>query len=292
MLDNLPLFWNMWVILITLVGLVFLTTLAIKIYFPKDDHCEEEVVWDETLIEGTSPPPEWWFWLITAALMFSVLYMIFYPGFGNYNGLFDLTNAKQFTESKSKINNKYFAKLDKLDKLSIVELQKNQDAMVLAKNIYNNNCVNCHSKDAAGQTIFPNLKDNEWQWGGSSQDIINTITNGRQASMPAWSPILGKENTAKVAKFIKDFNANKDSKNHKIGKEKYQQFCLGCHGIDGKGNVVLGAPNLQDNIWLYGGDLASINKSIASGRAGIMPPQKDRLSALQVKLLTAWILSK
>lgn len=292
MLGHLPLFWHIWVVVIILISLIFLAILVIKIYYPKDKHPEEEVVWDETLIEGIAPPPQWWFWLITSALIFSVLYMIFYPGFGNYKGLFDLTNAKKFTQSKDRINNQYFSKLMHLEKASITQLQNNPEAMTLAKNVYNNNCINCHSKDGLGQNIFPNLKDSDWQWGNNDKDIINTITHGRQAVMPAWQAALGDEGVTQIAKFIQNFKANKNDKAHQLGQQKYQQFCLGCHSINGKGNPALGAPNLTDNIWLYGADINSIKTSIANGRSGIMPAQKNRLTPLQIKLLTAWLLVK
>ncbi|MBE8189307.1 MAG: cytochrome-c oxidase, cbb3-type subunit III [Candidatus Thioglobus sp.] len=288
---NLPLFWQFWVAGLTIISLIFLAILVARVYFPGSQHAEEEVVWDGDLVEGVSPPPSWWFWLIVSALFFSVIYMIFYPSLGNYNGLFDLTTAKRYTESKENIDNKYYKKLAKLDSLDSKSLQKNAQAMQLASNIFAQNCSACHGKNALGQNAFPNLTDENWQWGGANSQIIQTITNGRTGSMPAWKAILGDENVTKVAayvKSIKTINAKKD-KSHAEGKAKYQQFCIACHGANGKGNPALGGVDLTDNIWRFGGDLESIKHSIALGRSGIMPAQKDRLSTLQIKLLAAWL---
>ncbi|MFP6775304.1 MAG: cytochrome-c oxidase, cbb3-type subunit III [PS1 clade bacterium] len=286
---DLPFFWQTWVVGLIILGLVFLAVLVVRVYFEKDDH-DEVVIWDNDLVEGSAPAPFWWFWLITSALIFSVLYMIFYPSFGNYNGLFNLTMEERYSESKADINDKYYKKLTTLNSLDMESLQSSQDAMHLAGNIYAQNCAACHGKDAKGQDVFPNLTDDDWLWGDKPEQIKHSISFGRNAVMPAWGGPLGEEGTTKMAEYIKSISSKTDDdEKHASSKQKYQMFCLGCHGLAKQGNVMLGAPNLADDIWLYGDDIESIKKTIASGRRGVMPAHKDRLSDLQIKLLTAWL---
>ena len=287
MTANLPLFWHIWIAGLVAIGLIFIATLVVRIYFSKDTHTEE-VVWDETIIESAAPPPLWWFWLIICALFFSVIYMIFYPSLGNYNGLFDLTTSKRYIESRADIDNKYYKKLTILEKLSNEALQKDSNAMQLANNIFLQNCVNCHGKSANGQHSFPNLKDDDWLWGEKEEQIAQTIKHGRKSVMPPFGAVLGESGVEEVAHYVKSLSL-KSKKDYPGGKEKFQQFCVACHGINAQGNQLLGAANLTDNVWLYGDDLASIKESIALGRIGDMPAQKGRLNDLQIKLLVAWL---
>ena len=295
MSGELPLFWHWWVVGLTIIGLIFLLLLLVRVYFPAREHgreyAEEDVTWDEDLSESSAVPPKWWFWLMLASLFFSVLYLIFYPGLGNYKGLFDLTTAKQFSESKERIDNKYQPKLALLEALDTAQLQQHPALNKLATNLFKNNCANCHGQDARGQAdTFPNLKDADWQWGGSTAQISDSITNGRNAAMPGWEIVLGGEQeVASMAALVRDFNANKEQPAYQQTHAKYLQFCAACHAATGTGNPALGAPNLTDNIWLYGGDAANIQQSIATGRNGVMPPHKTRLTTLQIKLLAAWL---
>ncbi len=291
MFAALPMFWQWWVVGLTLIGLLFLLALVVRVYFPRDDQSPSEVVWDETLGENAAPPPKWWFWLMLAALFFSVLYLIAYPGFGNYNGLFDLTTAKQYSENRARIDNQYGDKLAALDALDIADLRTHEDAMQLAANLFDNNCANCHGRTAQGQAnLFPNLADYAWQWGGDAEQIRHTIAQGRIAIMPGWQAALGgADNVAKMATFVRNFTTNQTAPEHAATAQQYQQFCAACHAANGAGNPLLGAPNLTDDAWLYGNTIAAITHSIGAGRNGVMPAQNGRLTELQIKLLTAWL---
>lgn len=290
---NLPFFWQIWVVGLILVSLAFVAYAVIRIYFPKEPLKEHEgLTWDETLAEGSFAPPKWWFWLIISALFFSVIYMALYPGFGNYNGLFDLTTAKEYQQGKQRIDNKYSAKLQKLSDSTIPQLQNNPDAMRLAKNIYNNNCIQCHAPSAKGQAnIFPDLTDDDWLWGSSFSQVNHSIKYGRLAVMPAWGAILDDKKIDNLARYVRSLST-KNSTDHAKGKATYQQFCVGCHNLNATGKPLIGAPNLADNISLYGNNLNAIKTSISSGRRGVMPAQQSRLSDLQIKLISAWLTKK
>ena len=288
---NLPFFWQTWVTGLIVLGLIFLLVLVLRIYFAKDEH-EDEIVWDGDLKEGSAPAPFWWFWLITIALFYSVIYMIFYPSYGNYNGLFNWTVAQNYAESQAKIDDEYYKKLTLLQTSDELSLKKNPQAMRLASNIYAQNCATCHGKDAQGQDIFPNLIDQDWLWGDKSEQITHSIAQGRKAIMPAWGAVLEDQAVNQIAAYVKSVSTKdgqNDTKKHADGKAKYQQFCLGCHASNLTGKTLLGAADLSDDIWLYGGDLDAIKHSIKFGRRGVMPAHKDRLDALQIKLLTAWL---
>ncbi|SHA09965.1 Cytochrome c oxidase subunit CcoP [Bathymodiolus thermophilus thioautotrophic gill symbiont] len=286
---DLPLLWQIVVTGLIILGLVYLLTLGISIYFSKESDVHD-VTWDGNLEEGSNPAPAWWFWLGISSAIFAIFYMIFYPSFGNYKGLFEMDNAQRYLESKANITHDYYKELEGLEQSDTVTLQFNADAMKLASNIFAQNCAACHNKDGVGQANFPNLTDDDWIWGGELEQITQTITNGRKATMPAWGSVLGKEGVENVAKYVKSVADNVyDEKKHGAGKAKYRQFCIACHGMSLKGNPIFGAPNLGDSVWIYGGDLETIKQSIASGRQGVMPAHKDRLTPLQIKLLAAWL---
>lgn len=287
---NLPLFWQITVVVLTIAGLIYLLFLGIMIYYAKEP-VKHEVMWDETLEEGQAPVPAWWFWSGISAAIFAILYMLFYPSFGNYTGL--LSNgliSEKYALSKAATQDDYYRKTEKLEQTDIVHLQFDAEAMKLAKNTFVQYCAACHGVEAKGQPSFPNLTDDAWVWGSTVDKITQTIANGRKATMPAWGIPLGKDGVDKVAKYVLSIaNNNYNEKTHGAGKAKYQQFCVACHGANLQGNPAFGAPNLGDSAWLYGGDLATVKQSIANGRNGVMPAHKDRLTALQIKLLTAWL---
>ena len=133
-----------------------------------------------------------------------------------------------------------------------------------------NYCTTCHGSDARGARGYPNLRDGDWIWGGTPESIKTTITNGRQAAMPAWEGALGGERGVdEVAQYVLSLSGRATiSELADKGKAKYEIFCVACHGADGTGNTALGAPNLTDDTWLYGGSLTRISESIAKGRNG------------------------
>lgn len=288
-MGNLPFFWQSVVVILTAGGLIYLLTLGIGVYFSKDSDAHD-VSWDETLGEDTNPAPARWFWSGIGATVFAIAYMIFYPSFGNYKGLFGSSNVKLYAEHKENIDNEYYKKLDALKHSDVATLQLNADAMKLASNTFVQYCASCHTASAGGQRNFPNLTDDAWIWGGSVEQITQTITHGRRAAMPSWIPVLGEEGVHKVASYIKSIADNTYVEGqHAVGKAKVQQFCVSCHGVNLQGNTLVGAPNLSDSAWIYGGDLDTIKTTITKGRNGVMPAHENRLTKLQIKLLAAWL---
>jgi cytochrome c oxidase cbb3-type subunit 3 len=162
--------------------------------------------------------------------------------------------------------------------------------MAIGQNLYLNYCAQCHASDARGAKGFPNLADSDWQWGGDPKLIKETILNGRTAVMPPQGAALGGDGVKDVAHYVMSLSGMaSDSIRVARGKEKFAQVCAACHGADGKGNPALGAPNLTDKVWLYGGSEADITATIQNGRSGQMPAWKDFLGEAKAHVLAAYV---
>jgi cytochrome c oxidase cbb3-type subunit 3 len=174
----------------------------------------------------------------------------------------------------------------------VVQLEVDPSAVRYGRNLFLNNCAGCHGSDAGGAPGFPNLTDKDWLWGGTADTVLASIQNGRTAVMPGWEPILGKQSVENVLAYVmslsgrKVLNADVDA-----GAKTYSQTCVACHGPDAHGNPALGAPNLADNVWLYGGSIDSVRQTIANGRQGQMPAHLERLGDVRTKLVAAYVLS-
>ncbi len=283
-------FWSGWIIVLTAVSMATLTWLILSVYFAPQasEDLDAEPVWDNDLREGSRAPPFWWFWMILATLVFSLVYLMLYPGLGSYKGLLNWSQGSRIVESYGNYAASFEQVRTTIVQTSLAEIQNDLQLMQTAERIFKRECSACHGPDARGQaSLFPNLMDIDWQWGSSVEQIEQTIRSGRTANMLAWQSILGDDNIDQVSDYVAQFGA--PGTDSHPGKAVYQQNCAACHGLDGAGNPLLGAPNLADNIWLYGGDIETIKASIASGRNGVMPAFASRLDDTQIKLLVAML---
>jgi cytochrome c oxidase cbb3-type subunit 3 len=180
---------------------------------------------------------------------------------------------------------------EKYRDMDIVAVADDEQARRMGERLFVNYCATCHGSDARGARGFPNLRDNDWLYGGDPAHIEQTILDGRNGVMPAWEAALGgAEGVADMTEYVFSLSGrNADNAAVLRGKEKYAQLCVACHGMDGTGNQALGAPNLTDNIWLYGGTSTSVMESIAKGRNGQMPPHRDFLGEDKSHLLAAYV---
>jgi cytochrome c oxidase cbb3-type subunit 3 len=280
-------FWGGWITLLTVVSLAGLVWLLFSIYFSREENHQADVVWDETLNEGAQPAPLWWFWLILAALVFSVIYLMLYPGLGTYSGALHWSQGHRLEQSYA-LYREHFADLRQtIDTTPLAALQGDEFLMRTARGIYNRECSVCHGPDAAGQAAtFPDLTDTEWQWGGSPERIEASIRHGRRSTMPAWGNILSADQVDQLIQYIRGFGEASPADNLP-GRAVYGQYCTGCHGVDGTGNTAIGAADLTDDAWLYGD--AELARSITDGRTGVMPAFQGRLDDIQIRLLVAWL---
>lgn len=283
-------FWSGWIVTITLVSLAGLAWVIFSVYSPKnepDHEAGEGPVWDESLSEGENPAPFWWFWLILSAMVISVLYLMLYPGLGSFQGALKWSQGGRLDASNAIYEAEFGGTRRLISEVRVETLQDDAALMRSAGRIYDRNCAVCHGYERQGQAnLFPNLVDDDWQWGESHEQIEASIRAGRNAVMVGWAAALGGDaGVRNVADYVRVIGT--DAANGHPGQQQYMLFCTACHGVDGGGNVVFGAPNLADDTWLYGNSDEALIHSIAIGRNGQMPAFGDRLDDTQVRLLVA-----
>jgi cytochrome c oxidase cbb3-type subunit 3 len=283
-------FWSGWIVLITVVSLVGLGWLVYGVYFTNGGESPaEHAVWDETLREGARPAPMWWFWLILALLVVSVIYLMLYPGLGSYRGALQWSQGGRLEESFALYGLEFDERRAEIAAAALEELHADEAVMVSARRVFVQNCTVCHGPGGEGQAAtFPNLMDDDWQWGGEAAQIEQTVRNGRQAVMPPLGPALGEDGVAQVTEYVVAL-AGGQSTDGLPGQPLFATYCSACHGADATGNAILGGPNLADQIWLYGGSPEAITATIVNGRNGIMPPFGERLDDAQIRMLLAWL---
>lgn len=286
-------FWSGWVAVITLVSILACAWLLKAMSSKRVPGKKVEVhghVWDEDLQEFNNPLPRWWMWLFYITIFFSLVYLVLYPGLGSYKGFFAWSSSGQYGKEKAQAKNAYDAVFDKYLKQNIQVVAGDPDARQIGQRLFLTYCSQCHGSDAGGAKGFPSLRDHDWLYGGDPQTIQTSILNGRSGMMPAFGPALGETGVKEVANYVMSLSARPhDAGLAAAGKTKFATHCAACHTPAGTGMQALGAPNLTDKIWLYGGSEKNIMETIAKGRNGVMPAQKDTLDEAKVHLLTAYV---
>lgn len=288
-------FWSAWVIILTTITMVLIAWVlwANRKTEARPDHTETTGHIYDGIEELDNPLPSWWFYMFVATMVFGVLYLIAYPGMGNFKGVLGWTSTGQWQEEVDEANARYGPIFEEFLNKPVAELVNDPKANKMGQRIFANNCAQCHGSDAGGSYGFPNLTDDDWLFGSSAETIKATLVGGRQGAMPGWQAALGDEGIRNVAHYVRGLNGELevDKEAAAAGANQYQMFCAACHGTDGKGNQSLGAPNLTDNIWLYGGSQTLVEHTLRVGRNGRMPAFGDMLSESKIHLLTAYVQS-
>ncbi|MCP4981783.1 MAG: cytochrome-c oxidase, cbb3-type subunit III [Gammaproteobacteria bacterium] len=287
-------FWHWYIAIISVISIlacVWLLRWMTSGFIKKDEVEDTGHVWDGDLTELNNPLPRWWLGLFYITIVFSGFYLLLYPGLGTFAGILDWTSQGQYEEEVAKTEAEVGPLFERYQQTAILDLIKDEDALKVGERLYANYCTTCHGSDARGARGYPNLRDGDWLWGGDPENIKATIMHGRQAAMPAWEgPLGGESGVDEVAQYLLSLSGRATiAELAEKGKAKYEVFCIACHGPTGTGNIALGAPNLTDDIWLYGGSLTRISQSIAKGRNGKMPPHAEFLGEAKVHLLAAYV---
>lgn len=287
--------WSLFVVLVTIVNILGCVWLLRWTTRPKSTTekigggADTGHVWDKDLREYNNPLPKWWLWLFYGTVVFGIVYLVWFPGLGSFGGFGGWTSSAQYEKEKAAVEARQAEWYAPFATMTIQQLAADGKAMSTARNLFQNNCAPCHGSDGGGAKGFPNLTDGNWQWGGDPDTVIATITGGRQAAMPAWGTVLGEQGVREVVAYVRTLSGQPaDGALAAAGKTRFETVCAACHGVDGKGNPLLGAPNLTDEIWLYGGDEATVTATVTGGRNGQMPAFGERLGPERVKLLAAY----
>ena len=289
--------WSLFVVFLTILNILACVWLLWWTAKPKS--AAEKIgggadtghVWDKDLREYNNPLPRWWLWLFYITVAFGLLYLVLYPGLGRFGGVKNWSQAGQYEQQKAEIEARAAQMLAPYEKMTVPQLAANTQAMSTAHNLFQNNCAQCHGSDGGGARGFPNLTDANWQWGGDPDTVVQTISAGRMGVMPPWGEVLGEEGVTQVVAYVRTLaNQPADATLAAAGETHFQTVCAACHGMDGKGNAMLGAPNLTDDVWLYGSDEGSIRETIEGGRNNQMPAFADKLGEQRVRLLAAYVL--
>jgi cytochrome c oxidase cbb3-type subunit 3 len=286
-------FWSVYVAGITLLGIlgciVLLWVTSRKKIVPQADRSTGHV-WDEDLREMDNPMPRWWMWLFVITIVFGLLYLAAYPGLGTYKGSLRWTSTGEHAAEMAGAEKDLAPLYAQFSARKVEEVAGDANAMAIGERLFMNNCAQCHGSDARGSKGFPNLTDNDWLHGGTPDKIVETITKGRIGRMPVMAAAVGSPDDVKnVANYVLSLSGSPhDSVRAQLGKEKFVA-CAACHGVDGKGNQAIGAPNLTDDTWLHGYGEQAIMNMVNNGKTNVMPAQQGKLTDAQIHVLAAYV---
>lgn len=289
--------WHLFVAAIVIGGLLFcvfvlLVSARHKVIRDAQGNIDQTTghVWDGDLRELNNPLPRWWVGLFVLTIVFSVGYLVMYPGLGSHEGTLGWSSAKAYQDEVFKAKATEAQVYAVFKDQPVETMARNPQALAIGERLFLNNCAACHGSDARGGKSYPNLTDKDWLHGGTPEKIIETITQGRHGMMPPMAAAVGtSEEVRQLANYVLSLSGSAhNSLMAELGRDKFRA-CAACHGADGKGNHALGAPNLTDKIWLHGWGEAAIVDIVTKGKTNIMPAQKDRLTADQIKVLASYV---
>ncbi len=294
-MTELTTFWHLWVSVIV-IGTMISCGILLTLTFKNQKYDQET---DQTtghsfdgIDELDNPLPKWWMYFFWSTIVFGVFYIGIY-GIGGWTGFSDWSSHDQWDREVAKAEEQFKPYYDKLNAMSVEELATNKDALATGQRIFSSNCAVCHGSTATGALGFPNLADNDWLYGGSAAAIKQTITHGRTGAMPAkgLKPDMTAIERTNIAAHVLSLSGREGSGDATKGSALFATACAACHGADAKGNLLMGAPNLTDNIWLYGGSEKQIEFTIENGRAGVMPAWNEILGEDKIHVLSGYVYS-
>jgi cytochrome c oxidase cbb3-type subunit III len=245
-------------------------------------------VWDGDLRERNNPMPRWWLILFYLTIVFALLYFLLYPAVGR--GVLGWSESRQYDSEVQRAQRQYAPVYAAFAGESIAELATDPRALALGHSLFATNCINCHGSDGRGAPGFPDLTDNDWLYGGTPEDIVQSITYGREGTMPPIGAALGEQGVDEVIDYVLSLSGHAEPADKVAAGRARFVVCAGCHGADGKGNRTIGAPDLTADIWLYGGSPTTLRQTLMQGRHGKMPAHQW-LGADRIRVLAAYVYS-
>jgi cytochrome c oxidase cbb3-type subunit 3 len=297
MADFINDFWSIYIAVLVALSIVGCALLLwsqskVQVTVPKYGKVETTGHVYDGLEEFNNPMPRWWMWLFYITIVFGIVYLTLYPGFGSFAGKLGWRSAAQYQEEVKLAEAEIGPMFEKYKATDLKLLAADSKANAMGERLFLTYCAQCHGSDARGNKGFPNLADRDWLHGGEPETIKLSILNGRHGQMPPMGAAVGSEKEIEsVAHYVLSLSGSAhDAIKAAAGREKFAA-CAACHGADGKGMAAMGAPNLTDKTWLYGGSVATIMETIRLGRNNVMPAFSDFLGEAKVHLLAAYVWS-
>ena len=263
--------------------------------------------WDG-IKELNTPLPKWWVYVFIATIVWSFGYWVVYPAWpgitGYTKGLLGYSTRGSFDETMQAATEGRRQWTDRLAAASVQEIAADPDLLAYSvaggRTLFAENCAPCHGTGGQGAPGYPNLADDSWMWGGDLAAIERTIRYGvrsghaeaRVSEMPRFGAdgLLQRAQISDVADYVLSLSGGAaDAAAVERGRTVFAENCLACHGEGGVGNRELGAPALDDAIWLYGGDKAAVEQQVTKPRHGVMPTWSGRLDEVSIKLLSVYV---
>ena len=287
--------WGIYIALVTGVGIIWCLYLLFSqrktnvTYEADGSVADTGHVWDGDLRELNNPLPRWWMWMFVLSCVFGIVYLILYPGMGTYEGSLGYTTRNAHDASVVQANQQLKPVYAKYMSMDAKQVAADPAAREMGQRLFLNHCAQCHGSDAGGSKGFPNLADTDWLYGGDTENIKQTLIGGRAGVMPAFAHLESVQ-VSDVANYVSSLSGlAADQIKVGRGAEVYKANCAACHGAEGKGMAAMGAPNLTDKVWLYGGSEATIIETVLKGRNGMMPAHETILTPEKIHLLTAYV---
>ena len=287
-------FWGYFISAVTLLGIAWCLWLLFSqrrwLKISKEVVTDTGHVWDGDLRELNNPLPRWWIVMYVVFCVFGLGYLILFPGLGAFSGVLGYSTEQELEQRAQAYAESVRPTYAKFDSLTIEQLASNPEAERIGQRLFLNYCAQCHGSDARGSYSFPNLAEGDSLYPRTPEAIAQTITLGRNGIMPGFSGVIDGATATDIAQYVRSLSGLAHNQLAAIrGQRGFTANCVACHGVDGKGNKLLGAPNLTDGVWLYGSSERSIVNSIMNGLNNRMPAQEHILSPEQIRMLTAWV---
>ena len=286
--------WSLWVIFLIVLNMgitLFLFLWGPRAKIPTLPDGTTGHVWAHgALREGMHRLPRWWLLFSASMFVCAFIYLFLFPGFGNHKGALGWTSHGQLADAVAANDAKLDPLMERFRLYPIEQLSGDPQALQMGKVLFEDNCAACHQRSGKGNVALgaPDLTDNDWLYGGTGKDITSSIHDGRNGVMPPWAS-LGEDNVDNLVQYVMSLSDSPhDAAKAAAGKPLFAT-CAACHGPDGKGSQGIGAPDLADHIWLHGGTVADIHKSIHDGRQGHMPAWSPRLTDDQIRVVAAYV---
>lgn len=320
-------FWSWYISLLTIGTLVALLWLLFATRKSETPDSQDQTLGHafDGIEEYDNPLPKWWFMLFLGTLVFSAGYLLLYPGLGNWKGLLPgyqyldaesrtafaseahleeadrtggWTQDKQWEREMARARRDYDPIFARYAANDIPTLAADEQAMKVGARLFGTYCTVCHGSTAKGAAGFPNLTDDAWRWGGEPEQIKTSIQHGRIGAMPAWGDFLGDAGVRNVSAYVREslarlpVDGRGGAADLALGAKIYAETCAVCHGGQGEGQPMMGAPALNNAAgWIYGSSASQVQQTVRHGRSGQMPAQEQYLGHDKVHLLAAYVYS-